>query len=210
MYIPHAFEETRVDVMHDLMRRHPFATLVTCTQDGPDANHLPLLVESDPAPYGTLRGHVAKANPLWRDGAGEQPVLAIFQGPHTYVSPSWYPSKREHGKVVPTWNYAVVHARGTLAVVDEPGALRAHVQSLTTRHESGRRDPWQLSDAPEPFIEKLLGGIRGVVIQISQLEGKWKMSQNRDAVDRRGVVEALQLDGSASALAVAEQMQSRS
>ncbi|MGI9335457.1 MAG: FMN-binding negative transcriptional regulator [Gammaproteobacteria bacterium] len=210
MYIPHAFEETRVDVMHDLMRRHPFATLVTCTQDGPGANHLPLLVESGPAPYGTLRGHVAKANPLWREGAGEQPVLAIFQGPQTYVSPSWYPSKREHGKVVPTWNYAVVHARGTLAVVDEPQALRAHVQALTTRHESGRRDPWQLSDAPEPFIEKLLGGIRGLVIQISQLEGKWKMSQNRDAVDRRGVVAALQLDGSASALAVAEQIQSRS
>lgn len=211
MYIPQAFEEKRIEVLHELMRAHPFATLVTGTQDGLEANHIPLLVEpgsapfGEPAPFGSLAGHVAKANPVWREGADAHPVLAIFQGPHTYISPSWYPSKREHGKVVPTWNYAVVHVRGTLSIVSEPKALRTHLEALTARHEARQTEPWQLSDAPDEFIDQMLGGVRGIRIEITSLEGKWKMSQNRNAADRRGVIEALETQGSEPALAVAGQ-----
>lgn len=198
MYQPAAFRETRVEVMHALMRAHPFAALVTAGHDGmPEADHLPLLIDPQPAPFGTLRGHVARANPLWRNHAGRE-TLVVFQGPQAYVTPSWYPSKRESGKVVPTWNYAVVHARGPLMVHDDPEWLRGLVTRLTERHESPLARPWGVGDAPAEYIGQMLKAIVGIEIPIARLEGKWKVSQNRSVADRAGVVAGLEARGDAS------------
>lgn len=198
MYVPAHFEETRGEVLQALMREHPLATLVTASADGMVANHIPMEYDPQPAPFGTLRGHVARANPLWRDyslapSAGE--ALAIFQGPHAYVSPAWYPSKLEHGKAVPTWNYAVVHVRGSLRIIEDTQGLRAIVEMLTDRHEAGRPHPWRISDAPSDYIEQLLKAIVGIEMPITKLVGKWKASQNRSASDRVGVISGLTGEG---------------
>lgn len=195
MYLPAHFEETRIDVMAGLMRAQPFATLVTVAPDGVAANHLPLAFDPQPAPFGTLRGHVARANPLWREYSAEKPALAIFQGPHAYVSPNWYPSKSDAGKAVPTWNYAVVHAHGPLTFVEDPQQLRGIVENLTDRHERGRSHPWAVSDAPADYIEQMLHAIVGVEMSVARLVGKWKVSQNRSPGDRAGVIGGLNLDG---------------
>jgi len=191
MYLPQHFEETRVEVLHQLIHEHPLGALVTLTSSGLTANHIPFEVEPDPAPFGTLRGHIARANPLWRDFSRDVEALAIFQGPGTYVSPSWYPTKRETAKVVPTWNYAVVHAHGAIRFIDDRAWLRAFVEKLTNRHEAGRREPWKITDAPSDYIEKQLGAIIGIEITVARLVGKWKVSQNRPVQDRDGVVEGL-------------------
>jgi len=191
MYLPQHFEETRVEVLHQLIHEHPLGALVTLTSSGLTANHIPFEVEPDPAPFGTLRGHIARANPLWRDFSRDVEALAIFQGPGTYVSPSWYPTKRETAKVVPTWNYAVVHAHGAIRFIDDRAWLRAFVEKLTNRHEAGRREPWKITDAPSDYIEKQLGAIIGLEITVARLVGKWKVSQNRPVQDRNGVVEGL-------------------
>ena len=209
MYRPDIFSEERVDVMHALMRAHPFATLVTSGSEGAEANHLPLVLHADTgatetAELGLLRGHVARANPLWQSLDRRVDVLAIFHGPQAYVTPSWYPAKAAHGKVVPTWNYAAVHARGRLTLYDDPDRLRAHVAALTAQHEAGRDVPWALSDAPADFIAALVKGIVGFELSISRLEGKWKMSQNQDAANRTGVVAGLTAEGTTTALAVAD------
>jgi transcriptional regulator len=202
MYLPKHFEETRVQVLRELIRAHPLGALVTLTPTGLDANHIPFEVDPDPAPFGTLRGHIARANPLWHDFAPDVEALAIFQGPSRYISPSWYPSKGETGKVVPTWNYAVVHAYGALRVIDDRAWLRAFVERLTHRHEAERRNPWKVADAPSDFIEKQLGAIIGLEIPITRLIAKWKVSQNRSIQDRNGVVEGLlQAGGDAAAMA---------
>ena len=204
MYLPKHFEETRAEVLHQLIRTHPFAALVTLTADGLNANHVPFEIDADPAPLGTLRAHVARGNPLWREFASATDALVIFQGPHSYISPSWYPTKKQTGKVVPTWNYAVVHAYGALRVVHDPVWLRALVEKLTAHHEAGRSHPWQVTDAPADFIEKQLGAIVGLEIQVTRLLGKWKVSQNRPAQDRTGVVGGLLQEGSASATVMAD------
>jgi transcriptional regulator len=191
VYLPAHFQETRIEVMHDLIRAHPFATLVTATGDGFEADHLPFVLDSEPSPLGTLRGHVARANPLWQRVAGNAEALVVFQGVHAYVSPAWYPSKRETGKVVPTWNYAVVHARGRLRVVHETAWLRALVEELTERHEAPRTEPWKVTDAPAEYVEKMLAAIVGIEIRVGTLLGKWKLSQNRPAADREGVARGL-------------------
>jgi transcriptional regulator len=147
MYLPKQFEETRVAVLHELIRAHPLGALVTLTPGGIEANHIPFEVDPEPAPLGTLRGHIARANPLWRDFSPDAPALAIFQGPDAYISPSWYATKKITGKVVPTWNYAVVHARGVLRFIDDRDWLRAFVEKLTHRHETRRRAPWKVSNA---------------------------------------------------------------
>ena len=185
MYVPDHFREDRPDVLHDAMRRIGFATLVT---QGLEANHLPMLLEG-----GVLRGHVARANPVWKAGAGE--ALAIFLGPHAYVSPSWYPSKAETGKAVPTWNYLTVHARGAINWIQDADWLRAHVGALSAAHETGRENPWAITDAPAGYVDGLLRAIVGFELTIAKLEGKWKLSQNRDAADRAGVREGLLRDG---------------
>jgi transcriptional regulator len=192
MYIPTHFREDRTEVLHDAMRRIAFATLVTEGADGVEANHLPLLLEN-----GVLRGHFARANPVWKDLKPGAEALAIFLGPHAYVSPSWYPSKVETGNAVPTWNYITVHAHGRLTLRDDPGWLRAHVEALSEAHEAARAAPWSVKDAPADYIEGLLRAIVGFEISIARLEGKWKLSQNRSAADIEGVRAALAGNGNA-------------
>jgi transcriptional regulator len=198
MYLPSHFREERGEVLQALMRRHPLAVLVTMGTDGLLANHIPLEWDPEPAPHGSLVGHVARGNPMWRDRRPEIEALAIFQGPQSYVSPSWYETKRETGKVVPTWNYAVAQARGPLVVHDDTKWVRALVGRLTDRHESGFPVPWKVTDAPEEFIDRQLKAIVGIEIPIRQIEGKWKMSQNRPEADRRGVIEGLRELGDTS------------
>lgn len=193
MYLPKHFEETRVPVLHALIRAHPLGALVTHGPSGLEANHIPFEIDPEPAPFGTLRGHVARANPVWREGTGD--ALVIFQGPQTYVSPSWYPSKQDGGKVVPTWNYAVVHAYGSLRTIDDRAWLRAFVEKLTDRHEAGRAEPWQVSDAPADYVDKLVSAIVGIEVPLARLVGKWKASQNRAAADRAGVAAGLEAEG---------------
>ena len=203
MYLPVQFEENRVEVLHALMRKHPFATLVNHGADGLAANHLPLHLAAEIAPCGALQGHVARANPLWQQAA-DTDVLVIFEGPQTYVSPSWYPTKREHGKAVPTWNYVVVHARGRLRVIDDPAWLRTQLDALVDSHEAGFAEPWRIADAPPDYIDKMLTAIVGIEIAITRLTGKWKISQNQPAANRAGVVAGLREKATADSLAMAE------
>jgi transcriptional regulator len=205
MYQPRHFEQNDPAILQALMQAHPLASLVRQAPDGSlSADHIPLMYDAADGEHGTLRGHVARANPLWHELAAGAPVLAIFQGPQAYVSPGWYPSKQEHGKVVPTWNYAVVHAHGRFHAKDDPLWLRAFLQRLTARHEGMRTQPWSIDDAPADFTTQLLKAIVGIEIPLHRLEGKWKVSQNRSAADRAGVAEGLAgeaQDASTSAMA---------
>jgi len=169
MYNPAHFQETRVPVLHDLIRRHPLATLVTLGPDGLVANHIPMEIDAEPAPFGMLRGHVARANPVWHASARDVEALVIFSGPHASVTPAWYPTKQESGRVVPTWNYAVVHAYGRLRAIEDVAWLRNFVSRLTERHEGERAVPWKVTDAPADFIERQLGGIVGLEILVRRL-----------------------------------------
>ena len=195
MYIPTQFRESDVPTIHAAIRAAGLATLVTTGPDGLLATPLPLLLDPEPAPYGTLLGHVARANPQWRRGAAEGEALAMFAGPDAYVTPSWYATKRATGKVVPTWNYVAVHAYGTVEFIEDTDWLLGLVTRLTTHHEGKRDSPWAVADAPPDFTQSQLKGIVGVRLTIARLEGKWKMSQNRTAEDRAGVVEGLRADG---------------
>jgi transcriptional regulator len=202
MYVPGHFEETRVDVMQALIGRHPLGTLVAMTPRGLEASHIPFLIDTattSSASHGTLRCHLARANPLWRDLAPGTQVLAIFQGADSYISPSWYASKRDHGKVVPTWNYVTVHAYGTPRVIHDADWLRTLVAGLTDRHEAGRTDRWQLGDAPADYVDKMLNAIVGVEIPVTRMIGSWKLSQNRSAADREGVVTGLEQEHASGA-----------
>jgi len=207
VYLPSHFEERRVELLHRLIHEHPLGTLVTLGPDGIAANHIPFEVDPLPAPFGTLRGHVARANPVWSEHPQDSDALVVFQGPSAYVSPSWYPSKRETGKVVPTYNYVVVHAHGRLRAIDDPGWLRALVERLTERHETGRPHPWKVDDAPDDFVRSQLRAIVGIEIVPSRLLGKWKVSQNRQAADRDGVARGLRELGSADARDMAQRVE---
>ncbi|MBI5439375.1 MAG: FMN-binding negative transcriptional regulator [Nitrosomonadales bacterium] len=191
MYIPKHFEQPRIEAMHELMRAQPLATLVTLSSGGLEANHIPLHLTDAPAPFGTLRGHVARANPLWRDFAQEVEALAIFHGPDAYITPSWYATKQETGRVAPTWNYAVVHAYGTLRTIDDAVWVREHLETLTDHHEVNLPKPWAVSDAPREFTDELIKAVVGTEIVITRLTGKWKASQNQPAQNRAGVIEGL-------------------
>jgi transcriptional regulator len=204
MYLPTQFEETDIAVLHGLLCAYPLATLVTLTGVRLNANHLPLELDPKPGPLGTLRGHVARANPVWRDLPRDLEALAVFQGPQRYITPSWYRSKKETGRVVPTWNYAVVHAYGPLRVIEDPSWLRRLVERLTGHNEASRAQPWKVSDAPEEFIESQLRAIVGIEMPITELSGKWKVSQNRSNADREGVVEGLEGLNDPEAAAMAE------
>lgn len=195
MYVPAHFKEDRLDVLHGFIRGSGLATLVSMTADGMIASHAPLMLDPGPAPYGTLIGHLAKANPHARVADPGVQTLVIFQGPEGYITPSYYAAKREHGKVVPTWNYATVHAYGTLEVFDDPVRLLDVVTRLTVRNETPRAQPWAVSDAPDDFVQGMLRGIVGISLPIARLEGKVKMSQNRPATDVAGVVDGLRQDG---------------
>ena len=210
MYAPTHFIELRLDVLHQLIHAHPLGTLVT--QDGGElcADHIPFEIgaPSAAAPFGVLRGHVARANPLWRRPGD---VLAVFQGPQAYVSPAWYEEKALSGKVVPTFNYAVVHAHGPLKTIDDPRQLLALLERLTNRHEAevgdaSRCAPWAVGDAPSDYIEKMMAAIVGIEIPIARLEGKWKISQNRSESDQSRIAAGLSASGAAPALAMAPLM----
>ena len=207
MYVPKIFQEDRVEVLHDLIRTYPFGTLVTMNEEGLQANHVPFHVESAPEPFGTLYAHVARANPVWRDFSRNNEAVVIFQGPQTYISPSSYLTKKETGMVVPTWNYAVVHAHGRLNAIEDVLWLRAFLEELTKTHERGRSEPWNISDAPAEYIEKQLNAIVGLKLTITQLVGKWKLSQNRPARDRASVIQALLEQGTESSKVMAESME---
>tara|TARA_A100001037_G_scaffold306001_1_gene348582 strand:- start:3206 stop:3826 length:621 start_codon:yes stop_codon:yes gene_type:complete len=202
MYRPSLFQEERIDVMHDLMRTYPFAIIVTSGTEGVVANHLPCVLKDGGSEFGALHGHVARENPIWQESVGG--ALVIFNGPQNYITPSWYPSKKEHGKVVPTWNYAVVHAHGQLCIHDDPDWLRGHLDDLVAQHEAGREQSWAIDDAPEDFVAAMLKGVVGFEIKIERLEGKWKVSQNRGDIDRGGVVRGLKAEGSPYSAAMSE------
>ncbi|MCU0760474.1 MAG: FMN-binding negative transcriptional regulator [Steroidobacteraceae bacterium] len=194
MYVPAHFRESRPEVLHDFMRRHPLAAVVVRTPQGLEANHVPLQLSVE-AGIARLRGHVARANPVWRQALPEEPALAIFTGADAYVSPSWYPSKRVHGKVVPTWNYAAVHASGPVRFVEDAAWLRVLVGELTDAHESRRAEPWKVEDAPGDYVGEMLRAIVGLEIEVRELAGKFKASQNREARDREGVAAGFAADG---------------
>ncbi len=202
MYLPAHFDETRVDVMHALIAAHPLATLVVLADGRLSANHVPMLVAPG-GRLGVLRAHVARANPLWREHSPSVDALAVFAGSQSYITPSWYPSKHETGQVVPTWNYAVVHASGPLTIIDDPAWLRPHVEAMTAHNERLRDPPWRVADAPPDFIDAMLRAIVGIEIPVYRLEGKWKVSQNRLPRDRQGVVEGLTEQATDQALAMA-------
>jgi transcriptional regulator len=203
MYLPKKFEETRTEVLHGLVRQHPFGTLVVMTSDGLSVDHLPFLIDETVGDLGMLRGHVARVNPLVDATLAAVDAVAIFRGPDRYITPSWYATKRETGKVVPTWNYVVVHAYGRLKLVDDEQWLWQHVNQLTDLHEEARNHPWKVSDAPEEFLAKLIGTIVGFEIPIARLSGKWKLGQNRPDADRLGMVEGLRQENDDSADALA-------
>ena len=202
MYQPDHFRADDVAQMHALMRARPFATLVSAGSLGLFASHLPTVLKEE-GPYGIIECHLARPNPHCQDLAGGE-ALMIFQGAQGYITPNWYPSKFAHGKVVPTWNYAVVHAYGRPEVMREAGWLRRHVGELTAQQERGVAKPWALSDAPERYVETMLRGIVGFRFAITRLEGKWKMSQNREVQDRHGVVAGLHTRAGANDLKMAE------
>jgi transcriptional regulator len=193
MYVPSHFAEDRVSVLHDAIRAHGFATLVSMTSDGLIASHLPLMIDPEPAPYGTLIGHFARPNPQAREAIGE--ALAIFHGPEGYITPLYYATKRQTGKVVPTWNYTAIHAYGPLKFLDDRDRKLDIVTRLTDLHEGKHATPWAVSDAPADFTEVMLKGIIGFELTITRLQGKWKMNQNRPEVDRIGVIDGLRADG---------------
>jgi transcriptional regulator len=204
MYVPSSFKEERVPVLHDAIRQSPLATLVTTGVDGMEASHVPMLLDAEPAPFGTLHGHIARSNPQWQRAAAGGQALVIFLGPDAYISPSWYPTKQTTGRVVPTWNYVAIHAYGSVRFFDDADRLLGLVTRLTQTHEGRRAEPWAVTDAPESYIRGQLNSIVGFEIPIARLEGKWKMSQNRPAPDRVGVVEGLTREGGPAEAAVAD------
>lgn len=192
MYIPKFNQETRLDVMHALIESQPFATLVTMSNSGLFASHLPMVLAPSEGIYGTLRGHLSRANNQWRDLSPSVEALAIFSGDHHYISPNWYPEKTEDGKVVPTWNYAVVHAYGPIRIIEDPAWLLSHLTALTTQHEAPSPSPWHVSDAPADYISSQIKGIVGIELPISRIEGKWKVSQNKSERTRLAVEQGLE------------------
>jgi transcriptional regulator len=199
MYQTEAHREDRLPILHELIRAHPLGLLVSGGAEL-DVNAVPFTLDTAAGALGTLRAHVARANPQWRALGDDGRCLVVFQGPEAYVTPSWYPSKRAHGKVVPTWNYVVVEARGTARIVEDEGWLRAQIGELTALREAGRAEPWAVGDAPAPFVGAMLRGIVGIEVPIAALAGKWKVSQNRPAADRQGVAKGL-AEGGAAAMA---------
>ena len=209
MYQPQHFREDRLAVQHALIREHPLGLLITAGPGGLQANHIPFLVDTAASERGLLRAHLARANPQLRELSAVPECLVVFQGPQIYVSPSLYPTKREHGKVVPTWNYITVHVWGKPQVMDDAAWLRRQIEDLTAHNERTRAEAWKVSDAPDAFVAMQIKGIVGLEIPIARIEGKWKVSQNRPAVDQAGVAAGLAGQGD-EADAMARQVAERS
>ncbi|MPW15359.1 FMN-binding negative transcriptional regulator [Paraburkholderia sp. CNPSo 3157] len=206
MYIPAHFEENRPDVLHRLIADYPLGSLVTVGPNGLDANHVPFEFDPGKSPHGTLRAHVARANPVWQEVAERPDALVIFQGPSAYISPTWYPSKHETHRQVPTYNYMVVHAHGPIVVRDDEAFVRGLVARLTRKMEAGEPVPWKMGDAPADYISQMLGAVVGIEIEITKLTGKWKLSQNKASADRRGAAAALNERNGDERRAVADAM----
>ncbi|NOX51753.1 MAG: FMN-binding negative transcriptional regulator [Gammaproteobacteria bacterium] len=204
MYVQPQFEESRPAVLHELIRTHPLATLIVIHNDDIAVNHIPLFVNTDKGDLGVLQGHLPRANSIWESFDGKTKCVAVFQGPATYISPSWYPSKHEHGKAVPTWNYVVTHAHGYPRAVEDKDWLLRHLNKLTDQQESNQRLPWRVCDAPTEFTDKMLSHIIGFEMPIVSIQGKWKVSQNRPAKDQLGVIENLLKQGDDNAMAMAD------
>jgi transcriptional regulator len=195
MYVPPHFEENRIERIHDLIAQFPLATLVTLGPDGLDANHIPFHLIRDQESFGTLIGHIARANPLWRENENGAQALAVFQGGDAYVSPNWYPSKRETHRQVPTWNYCIAHARGRIAFHDDENFVRGVVARLTRKHEASQPTPWKMTDGPRDYIESMVQAVVAVEIEITQLVGKSKLGQNKGQSDIEGAARALKDQG---------------
>ncbi|MEW5904843.1 MAG: FMN-binding negative transcriptional regulator [Pseudomonadota bacterium] len=208
MYLPKLFEENSLEVMQQLMRDRPLATVVTLSSQGLNANHIPLHLVAVEDSYGVLRGHVARSNSMWSDLQNSE-VLAIFHGPESYVSPSWYATKKETSKVVPTWNYAVVHAHGTLNIIDDSAWIRTQMEVLTDQQEQTHPKPWAVTDAPNEYIQKMLEAVVGIEIKITKLLGKWKVSQNQPPQNQVGVIAGLDGLKAPEATAMADLMKQR-
>ena len=209
MYQPVHFREDRLEIQHALIRAHPLGLLITSGPGGLQANQIPFLIEDAASARGTLRAHLARANPQLAELAAVEECLVVFQGPQHYISPSLYPTKREHGKVVPTWNYITVHAWGRPRIMDDTTWLREQIDDLTRHNEATRSVAWNVSDAPDAFVAAQVKGIVGLEIPVARIEGKWKVSQNRAAADRAGVVDGLRGQGD-DANAMAKQVAERS
>jgi transcriptional regulator len=206
MYVPKHFHEEDLAVLQALMRQYSFATLVSTQEDGvPVATHLPVLLETEPAPYGTLKAHLALGNPQWRTLQEEREVLVMFQGPHAYISPSWYSVELS----VPTWNYATVHAYGRPRLISDAGELYTHLSALVATYEGNFPQPWPFEKLPQDYVEKMMKGVVGLSIEITRLEGKYKMSQNRSLQDQQQVVEHLYTSADTTTREVATVMQER-
>lgn len=199
MFVPKSFEVDDPAFLAKVMAAHDFALLVNQREDAPFVTHIPLLHDPDDGPYGTIHGHVARANPHWRCFDGAATALAVFQGPHAYISPSWYPSTEK----VPTWNYVAVHAYGRPALVDDPDAVRAHLSQMVSRQENQRSDPWSMDDLPDRYIEGMLRGLVAFRMPIDRLQGKAKMNQNHPIENRRGAAAGLRATGRADDTEVA-------
>ena len=194
MYVPRQFREERTDVLARAVREHQLATLVTSGAERLQVSHLPMMLKQGTDGAWTLEAHVARANPHWRHATPGAHSMAVFQGPQAYISPSWYPSKQEHGKVVPTWNYVAVHAHGRLEAVEDEAWLLAHLHDLTNVNEAGREQPWALGDAPESFVRDLARAVVGLRLVVSTVEGAWKLIQHKSEADRRGAMAGLEAE----------------
>jgi transcriptional regulator len=210
MYVPNHFKEDRVPELHAAIRRIAIGTLITSGADGLEASHVPMLIDPEPAPYGTLRGHIARGNGQWKRAAGGGEALVTFLGPEAYVTPNWFPSKRETGKVVPTWNYIAIHAYGPLHFFEDKAPLLDIVTRLTNTHEGERAGkepgPWAVTDAPPDYVDAMLKAIVGFELPIARLEGKWKLSQNKSAADIAGIRDGLAAEGDEGATALSRAM----
>ena len=204
MYTPSHFKQEDLAAIHELMTRTGFVSLVTQTASGLTATQAPVLFDANDGEHGTLRGHIARANEQWKISLPEREALAIFTGPNGYVSPNWYAAKREHGRVVPTWNYTAVHAHGMVRFSEDRELLREIVTRLTTKHEAQSEQPWKVSDAPAEYIDGLLRAIIAFEMPITRIEASWKLNQNRSEADRRGAMEGLEQRGNAVSLEMRE------
>ncbi len=209
MYQPASFREDRLDVQHALIQAHPLGLLITAGAGGLMANPVPFQLDPTAGATGTLRAHLARANPQWRELATLDECLVVFQGPQAYITPSWYATKQETGKVVPTWNYAVVQVWGRPRVIEDPAWLLEHLHSLTRGQEATRAAPWGVDDAPADYVAGLMQAIVGLEIPIARMDGKWKMSQNRPAVDQAGVVEGLYTEDRADVASLVDERRKR-
>ncbi len=210
MYLPRKFREDRIEVLHAAMLEIGAAAIVGQGPDGPIATHVPIELDPEPAPWGSIRCHFVRANPHVQSIANGQELLLIFQGPQGYVTPNWYPSKRDTGKVVPTWNYIAIHAYGRATPFEDVDRLRRHLAALTGRFEAGSAVPWKIDDAPADYIDGLCRAIIGFEIPLSRIEGKWKLSQNRPRHDRLGVIDGLRAQGGEASLKMAELVEAAS